>query len=120
MPSLNSLDRSQVRRKLRLALAERPAGVNLDVSFEEDLSSLRGDLEGPSLYLKWIENASGYRGAAADALTRLLIMADEVRLPVVLSIVDDDAQLRAYYTRFGFESDPAGGEVMCRPASVLS
>jgi hypothetical protein len=63
-----------------------------------------------AVWLEWIE--SGRKGAGAEALKKLSTAADRDNL--VLRLSPDNPDLVPYYERFGFQRDPAGGEIMER------
>lgn len=70
---------------------------------------------GPEVWLDSIERTSDEKGAGAQALKALVEEADRQGALIRLYVDYADERLFDYYAQFGFERDPAGGEIMERP-----
>lgn len=71
------------------------------------------DHDGPEVWVEWIEAYE--KGAGARAMRQLIEAADRTNTLLRLSVDGDDGGgLYRFYEQFGFEQDPAGGEIMER------
>lgn len=72
------------------------------------------DHDGPEVWLRWIE--SSVKGAGAIALRKLVEAADFHNVMLRAALDDDGSgRLKSYYAKFGFQVDPAGGDIIERP-----
>lgn len=69
---------------------------------------------GPEVWLDSIERTSDEKGAGAQVLKALVEEADCHGALIRLYVDYADERLFDYYAQFGFERDPAGGEIMER------
>jgi hypothetical protein len=77
------------------------------------------DHDGPEVWIQWIE--SEVKGAGAVAMRKLVEVADRHNV-MLRAMLDDDGRgkLAGYYAQFGFQIDPAGGDIIERPPVPLA
>lgn len=121
-----SIDVRHARLKDPLATASRALVEQVQrmcrvPGVELKLHPLQGDqhacatfgFAGPQVWIQWLQ--ASIPGAGAVTMQKLVDLCD--RLGILLRLHCDDAGsdlLYAYYERFGFLRDPAGGEIMER------
>ena len=110
-----SLGRDRQAVADRLARSAATDGVTLDVApltQDENAAQFFGHA-GPEVWLDWI--SASRKGAGAEAMSKLVGEADRTNTLLRLSPDDDGSgKLFDYYSRFGFQRDPAGGDIMER------
>lgn len=99
-----------------LRRAAKTDGVKIQICKlgKNDHAAQYWDHDGPEVWLSWIE--SRVKGAGAVALRKLVDAADRHNVMLRAALDDDGSgRLKAYYAQFGFQLDPAGGDIIERP-----
>lgn len=100
----------------RLKAAAETSSVDIEISLlkKNKHATTYFNHPGPEAWIGWIESTS--KGAGAECLRKLVDEADRSNAMLRLCVDGDEGGgLYAYYEQFGFERDPAGGEIMERP-----
>jgi hypothetical protein len=72
----------------------------LGVSLDFDWQTKNGK---PSLFLSWIDNLQGEKGAGSQVIQQLKDAADRHGFPIELTVFEGDPKLVAYYKKQGFK-----------------
>jgi hypothetical protein len=108
------LSRAEVLTRLRRAAQSELVQIEISLLKKNKHAADYFDHKGPEVWIGWLE--SSLKGSGAKVMQSLANEADATKTLLRLSVDGDvDGGLYSYYERFGFERDPAGGEIMERP-----
>lgn len=107
-------------QSLRSASRTDDVTMNLSRLARNHHATVVWDHPGPAIWLGWI--ASNRKGAGAEAMRKLTAAADQMHV-LLRCVTDPDdrgfERLAAFYERFGFQRDPAGGDIMERAPKAI-
>ena len=119
MADAPAFSRRAVLAELRSAAETNGVVMKLSRLKKNEHAAAYWDHDGPEVWVKWLE--SSRKGAGAEAMSKLVAAADKTNTLLRANVADDNGSggLFRYYERFGFERDPAGGDIIERPPVPL-